>query len=121
MKRQVPQEQIQERIGEEIIDVLVPFVEEEIIEVAQHGPQEHEQNSTTEQSVDVPVTHCRVSIMNDCGELVPKWLNVINGVVDSEDLPLNISRETLQRNKILRVITKKHADKCLGMFGEMQS
>jgi molecular chaperone HtpG len=60
----------------------------------------------------------RIFIQNDCKELLPKWLRFVHGVVDSEDLSLNVSRETTQKSPIMEKINKYLVRKLLGLFKE---
>ena len=144
MERQTPKERIQERLAEKT-DVPVPRAMEESLEVARLKSQLPEGGSTLlagnklsskldgncaawapewkelrglgdEESVTIPDIN---KLLNDFDELIPKWLNSVKDVVDSEGLPLNVYRETLQQNEILRVIKINLATKYLEMLAEI--
>jgi molecular chaperone HtpG len=61
----------------------------------------------------------RVFIMEDCDEVLPRWLRFVRGVVDSEDLPLNVSREILQDSRLTKIIRKQVIKQTLDMLAEL--
>ena len=133
---EVPRVQFHDRVADDPVGMQVPVTLERIVEAtdvpvprvmkelssqldgscAAQAPEWDElQRLSDEELVTMRDTN---KLLKDSDELVPRWLNVVRGVVDSEGLPLNFYRETLMRGKILRVIKKNHVKNYLEMLAE---
>ena len=100
---EVPQVRFHDRVADDPVGTQVPDWEEL-------------QRLRAEGLVTIHDTN---KLLNDCDELIPKWLNVVKGLVNSEDFPLNIYQETLLQNKILRVVRRNYVTKYLEMLAEI--
>merc|ERR1711968_155131 len=84
-------------------------------------PSDHFDQYYAANSAAIKLYVRRVFITDKFEDLMPKYLNFVRGVIDSDDLPLNISRETLQQHKVIKVMKKKLVRKTLEMIKQLQS
>merc|ERR1719361_2137318 len=89
-----------------------------ILFLPKKAPMDMMDNYWTKKS-EVKLFVRRVLVADKFEELLPRYLNFVRGVVDSDDLPLNVSREQLQQNKIMKVISKKLVRKVLELMKKL--
>merc|ERR1711862_928331 len=89
-----------------------------ILFLPKKAPMDMMDNYWTKRS-EVKLYVRRVLVADKFEELLPRYLNFVRGVVDSDDLPLNVSREQLQQNKIMKVISKKLVRKVLELMKKL--
>merc|ERR1711964_383339 len=89
-----------------------------ILYVPEKAPMDMMDNYWTKKS-DLKLYVRRVLVAEKVDDILPRYLNFIKGVIDSDDLPLNVSREQLQQNKVMKVITKKLVRKVLEMLKKL--